>query len=58
MVGIEKATFAIWLVRRLLASEKRILAIASVRHLYKAGIKQAKEFVDQIEHYTTEEPKE
>ena len=48
MEEIEKANFAIWLVKKLLFQNKRILAIASVKMLYKCSIKQSRQFVEEL----------
>ncbi len=49
MTEIEKAVFATELVNDLLKLNKKILAVKLLRLFYKTGLKQAKDFADQIE---------
>jgi len=48
MTEIEKADFAIWLVKKLLFIDKKILAVACVKRLYDCGIADAKKLVENI----------
>lgn len=45
---IEKADFAVWLIKEHLFIDKRILAIACIKRLYKCSLKDARVFVDNV----------
>ena len=57
MTEIEKAKFAVMFVGDLLSIEKKILAVKVVKYMYSTGLKNAKQFVDEIEALKKEVPK-
>ncbi len=49
MTEIKKATFAVEMVKTLLSCDEKIKAIALIRTLFNAELKEAKLFVDEIQ---------
>ena len=49
MSEIEKAIFAVQMVKDLLGHDEKILAVKLICRLYRIGLKPAKDFVDLIQ---------